>query len=101
MGAADEMLAEAAQSFLGPSQQLPPMYSAIRVKGERLYKAARAGREVAREPRSIHISTFDVHRSAPTSQDVTFRVGCSKGTYIRSLANDLVRSTQQDATCLT
>ena len=89
-GHTDEMLSEAATTFLGASQQLPPMYSAIRVKGERLYKAARQGREVVRAPRAIHISTFDVARSAPGSGDITFRVACSKGTYIRSLAHDLV-----------
>ncbi|KAK9817470.1 hypothetical protein WJX74_008918 [Apatococcus lobatus] len=85
----DERLSEAAAEFLGPSQQMPPMYSAIRVKGQRLYKAAREGKEVAREPRSIHMSVFDVQRSAQGSREITFRVCCSKGTYIRSLANDL------------
>ncbi|KAK9866925.1 hypothetical protein WJX84_005917 [Apatococcus fuscideae] len=85
----DEALSEVAAGFLGDSQQLPPMFSAIRVKGQRLYRAAREGREVAREPRAIHISAFEVERSAPDCQDVSFQVTCSKGTYVRSIANDL------------
>ena len=76
------------------------MYSAIRVKGERLYKAAREGKEVVRELRPIHISAFDVQRADPAARDVSFRVACSKGTYIRSLANDLVCLLTCQRSCL-
>ncbi len=59
--------------------------------GQRLYLAARAGETVERAPRPISVSQFDVWRDAPDSQDVHLRIRCSKGTYIRSLAHDLVR----------
>ncbi|MDP1678045.1 MAG: tRNA pseudouridine(55) synthase TruB [Bacteroidota bacterium] len=73
-------------SFIGEQKQLPPMFSAIKKNGRRLYKDARKGKEIARETRNIFIKEFSM-----TSFDlplVGFRVVCSKGTYIRSLAND-------------
>ncbi|MFA6457478.1 MAG: tRNA pseudouridine(55) synthase TruB [Bacteroidota bacterium] len=73
-------------SFLGLQQQLPPMYSAIKKNGRRLYKDARKGKEIERATREIFIKEFEM-----TSFDlpfVGFRVVCSKGTYIRSLAHD-------------
>ena len=60
--------------------------------GQKLYLAARAGEEVQRAARPVTVSEFSVWREAPGGQDVHFRVRCSKGTYIRSLAHDLVRS---------
>lgn len=82
-------LAAARDSFLGDTMQLPPMYSAISVKGQRLYLAARAGETVERQHRAISVSRFDLWRDKPGAQDVHFRVTCSKGTYIRALAHDL------------
>ena len=73
-------------SFMGSQKQLPPMFSAIKKNGRRLYKDARKGIEIARETRDVFIKEFLM-----TSFDlpfVGFRVVCSKGTYIRSLAND-------------
>ncbi len=69
--------------LVGPLSQIPPMYSAVKVHGEPLYKAAREGRVVERQPRTVLISRLDVLGIA--DGDVTFDVVCSKGTYIRTL----------------
>lgn len=76
--------------FLGPQTQIPPMYSAIKRDGQPLYKLARAGVEVERAPRDIEIFDLTVRESAPTS--VQLEVTCSKGTYIRTLAEDIARA---------
>jgi tRNA pseudouridine55 synthase len=73
--------------FLGDQYQMPPMFSAIKIKGVPLYKKAREGEEVEREPRFIRVMQFDLTRFAPPELD--FCVRCSKGTYVRTLANDL------------
>ena len=80
-------LESARQKFLGEIEQYPPMYSAIKVGGERLYKKARRGEMVEIKPRSVTISRFDLEKRR--GSDVDFLVHCSKGTYIRSLAHDL------------
>jgi len=77
-------------SFLGPQKQIPPMYSAIKRDGQPLYKLARAGVEVERAPRDIEIFEFTVRDLAPDS--VQLEVTCSKGTYIRTLAEDIARA---------
>ncbi len=77
----------AMESFLGKQQQLPPMYSAIKKNGRRLYKDARKGKEVSRSTREIEIKAFNLIAWNPPLAE--FRVVCSKGTYIRALANDL------------
>jgi tRNA pseudouridine55 synthase len=77
----------AMQSFLGDQYQLPPMYSAIKIDGVPLYKSARKGEEIAREPRFIRVMSFDLTRFAPPQLD--FRLRSSKGTYVRTLAHDL------------
>jgi tRNA pseudouridine55 synthase len=82
----DELNNEAA-TFIGDLMQVPPMVSAIKKNGVPLYKLARKGIEVEREPRLIHIYNFRfTDYSEPLGQ---FRVACTKGTYIRSLAHDL------------
>lgn len=73
--------------FSGDIEQIPPMYSALKHKGERLYRIARAGGEVARAPRAVRIHALDVVTIAGTA--VTFDVHCSKGTYIRTLVEDI------------
>jgi tRNA pseudouridine55 synthase len=78
---------EAVARFHGPMQQIPPMYSAVKVGGVPLYKSARAGKTIAREARSIVIHTLDV--KAIHGRDVTLRVVCSKGTYVRTLCADI------------
>ncbi|MDT8323070.1 MAG: tRNA pseudouridine(55) synthase TruB [Bacteroidota bacterium] len=77
----------AAQQYTGDIEQLPPMYSAVKVDGKRLYALARKGREVERKPRVVHVERFDITDVAVP--DVEFRVTCSKGTYVRTLAHDL------------
>ncbi len=82
----DELNAEAA-TFIGDQMQMPPMVSAIKKNGVPLYKLARKGIEVEREPRLIHIYHFRFTEYAePLGK---FRVACTKGTYVRSLAHDL------------
>ena len=75
------------ESFLGTQQQIPPHYSAIKVDGKRAYKSAHKGKEVKMEPRIVEITELEFTRIA--IPEVDFRVVCSKGTYIRSLARDI------------
>lgn len=82
-----ETLAEAAQGFVGEMQQVPPMYSAVKVGGKKLYEYARAGKEVEREPRAVTVFRFDVISLAMPLAN--FRVRCSGGTYVRTLVHDL------------
>ncbi len=86
-GVTQAMLLETLSDFLGEQQQLPPMYSAIKHQGERLYKLARQGLEVEREPRTIHIHSLElIDFSLP---EFRMDVHCSKGTYVRTLAEDI------------
>jgi tRNA pseudouridine55 synthase len=84
-----EELNAAAATFQGDQMQTPPMVSAIKVKGVPLYKLARKGIEVEREPRLIHIYNFRfTDYREPLGQ---FKIACTKGTYVRSLAHELGR----------
>ena len=74
--------------LLGDSQQIPPMYSAIRINGQKLCDLARKGREVARKPRSITIYELELLEQV-SETDYTFRCVCSKGTYVRTLCHDI------------
>ncbi|HEV8242755.1 MAG TPA: tRNA pseudouridine(55) synthase TruB [Nitrospirales bacterium] len=79
-------------SFVGRLQQVPPMYSAIKVKGVPLYKSARAGRTVPRSPREFTVRSLQIlsiASGADGTKDVTFDVVCSKGTYVRTLCADI------------
>lgn len=82
-----ERLQEVLQGFLGKSMQLPPMYSALKKDGVRLYELARNGQEVERRPREIEIKELELLHFENGLFSV--RVACSKGTYIRSLAADI------------
>ena len=82
-----EMVQEAAKKFIGDIQQMPPMFSALKVGGETAYKAAREGRELELKPRQVSIREFEL--TDISLPEVSFRVVCSKGTYIRSLARDM------------
>ena len=75
------------QTFIGETQQIPPMYSAVKVDGQRLYKLARAGKSVPREPRLIMIYGIQILDFSKSS--LTLMVECGKGVYIRSLAHDI------------
>lgn len=75
------------QGFIGDQYQLPPMFSAIKIDGVPLYKRAREGEEVEREPRFIRVVSYDLTRWE--SPELDFKVHCTKGTYVRTLAHDL------------
>ena len=77
----------AMDGFLGDQYQTPPMFSAIKVNGVPLYKMARKGEEIEREPRFIRVMSWELTRFAPPELD--FRLRCTKGTYVRTLAHDL------------
>jgi tRNA pseudouridine55 synthase len=82
-----EAIHEAVGRFRGPIEQVPPMYSAVKVGGVPLYKSARAGKTIARDARTIVIHTLEVERVQ--GRDVTLRIVCSKGTYVRTLCADI------------
>jgi len=85
-GVTSDMVEQVFASFTGPLKQLPPMYSAVKKHGRRLYKYARKGKDVQREPRDVFIHSFTM--TSFESPLVGFNVVCSKGTYVRSLAHD-------------
>ena len=89
VNAMEEEVREAVESFLGPYMQVPPMYSALKVNGKKLYELARAGKEVEREARPVEI--FEIHVDSIELPRVTMTVTCSKGTYIRTLCYDIGR----------
>ncbi len=82
----DTLIHEATKSFLGEIEQVPPIFSALKKDGKRLYELAREGKQVEIKSRKIEILEFEITRIA--LPEVDFRVVCSKGTYIRSLAHD-------------
>lgn len=79
----------ALDKFRGEIEQLPPIYSAIKVNGKKLYEYAREGKEVKIEPRGVNISNLQILNFYPETRQVELHIECSKGTYIRSIANDL------------
>jgi len=83
----EQMLRECAQTFVGEIAQVPPMVSAIKKEGRPLYKLARQGVTVEREPRPVTIHSFEI--TACQLPEAEFRIHCSKGTYIRTLCADL------------
>ena len=85
----EEAVREAIYSFLGDYMQIPPMYSALKVNGKKLYELARQGKEVERQPRPVQI--LDIQIGQVDLPRVTFSVTCSKGTYIRTLCYDIGR----------
>ena len=85
-----EEVQAALRQFLGPIEQIPPMYSAIKINGQKLYELARRGQEVERKPRSITIHELELLEGADA--DYLLRVRCSKGTYVRTLCHDLGRA---------
>jgi tRNA pseudouridine55 synthase len=85
-----EALQPAISRLLGRIRQVPPMYSALKHEGKRLYELAREGKEVPRKAREVEI--FELAIDSFEWPDLTFVVHCSKGTYVRSLVSDLARS---------
>lgn len=82
-----EEVQEAAKSFLGRQMQVPPMYSAVKVNGKKLYELAREGQVIERAPRPVEF--YEIHVEKIDLPLVTLQVTCSKGTYIRTLCHDM------------
>ena len=82
----EEKILSVRNMFLGNIEQIPPMFSALKHKGKALYKLARAGKEVDRAPRQVAIFSFDIKKIE--LPDIHFEIACSKGTYIRVIADD-------------
>lgn len=88
----EDLIHQTTQQFIGDIEQYPPVFSALKKDGKRLYEFAREGKEVEIKPRTISISAFEITRIE--MPEVDFRVICSKGTYIRSLAFDFGKALQ-------
>ena len=85
-----DQLWAALERFYGQIEQIPPMYSAIKVNGKKLYELARKGKEVERRPRTIRIDALGIlNETPPEGTDYLLRVVCSKGTYVRTLCHDI------------
>ena len=83
----DELFGKVLEGFRGEIKQIPPMYSAIKVGGKKLYELAREGKEIEREERLVTINSLEIVKRE--GNDFTIDVDCSKGTYIRSLCHDI------------
>ena len=91
-GITPQQVREAVAQLTGEIQQIPPIYSAVRVNGERLYEKARRGETMEIKSRNVTVSEFEVDASRVGQElfpELTFRIVCSKGTYVRSLVRDL------------
>jgi len=86
-GITDEQVIKVKDEFIGKIFQTPPMFSAVKIKGKSLYKLARKGKTVERQPREVNVSQFEIlNINFPV---IEFLITCSKGTYIRAIADDL------------
>ena len=88
-GLAEDEVQDVVLSFIGDYAQVPPMYSALKVDGKKLYELARAGKEIEREPRAVHIDSIDIIEYDEASRSGVMKVDCEKGTYIRSVISDI------------
>lgn len=84
-----EQIRDALKNFEGEIIQIPPIYSAIKVNGKKLYEYAREGKEISIEPRKITVYNIELKNFNEETQQAEILIKCSKGTYIRSIANDL------------
>jgi tRNA pseudouridine55 synthase len=82
----EQQIRETVTAFIGNISQVPPQHSAVLIGGKRAYSFARQGQEIALQPRQVEVSTFEI--TAINFPEVSFRIICSKGTYIRSLVRD-------------
>ena len=84
-----ERITNILHKFIGKQEQVPPIYSAIKVNGKKLYEYARKGQQVELKPRQIEIYNIDLIDYSPEKKQIKFEVFCGKGTYIRSLCEDI------------
>lgn len=84
-----ELIDKVIPTFIGEQWQVPPVFSAVKVDGKRAYDLARKGKEVEIQPKKIIIKNIDICGFEPATMQLTLRIVCSKGTYIRALARDL------------
>jgi tRNA pseudouridine55 synthase len=94
----DELLESIRLTFLGEIQQVPPIFSAKQIDGQRAYDLARAGKEVELKANSVHISDFKI--TSNRFPEIDFEISCSKGTYIRSIAHDFGKALNSGATLI-
>lgn len=85
----EEQLRQTLQTFMGEIEQIPPMFSALKVKGKPLYELARQGVEIERAPRRITVFAITFNHYDSDTQQLAFTVHCSKGTYVRTLVEDI------------
>ncbi len=85
----NENITNILHTFIGKQEQVPPIYSAIKVNGKKLYEYARKGQQVELKPRQIEIYNIDLIDYSPEKKQIKFEVFCGKGTYIRSLCEDI------------
>ncbi|WP_298340061.1 tRNA pseudouridine(55) synthase TruB [uncultured Algibacter sp.] len=91
----EELIHQTTKQFIGEIQQYPPVFSALKKDGKRLYEFARAGETVEIKPRTVSVSEFEITKV--DELNIAFRVVCSKGTYIRSLTNDFGKALNSGA----
>ena len=84
-----EQIQKVASDFVGDLMQIPPMYSAIKVNGKKLYELARAGQEIKREPRKIQVFSLELGEYDEANHTFEMNVHCGKGTYIRTICHDI------------
>lgn len=94
----ETLLTETVSSFIGVQEQYPPVFSAKQIDGKRAYDLARAGKEVSLKPNTIEIKDFKINTSR--FPEIDFYIHCSKGTYIRSIANDFGKKLGSGATLI-
>lgn len=94
----ESMLEEVRKSFLGEQQQVPPIFSAKQIDGVRAYDLARAGKDVQLKSNTIHIRNFEI--DASRFPEIDFKITCSKGTYIRSIASDFGKKLNSGGTLI-
>lgn len=80
-----------AREFVGDIEQIPPMYSAIKIDGKKLYELAREGKEIERSPRQVRVENIEILSIDLENKKFSMKVDCSKGTYIRTLCDDIGR----------
>lgn len=92
-----ELIDSVLTDFVGDIQQVPPSYSACKIGGDRAYDLKRKGLDVELKPKTVHIDSIDVTDFNPETMQLSIRVSCGKGTYIRSLARDIGRALNSGA----